>query len=283
MKLYTLSKLALICILITTTGCAFWRLSGNSNTDPNVTFLGTTDSNALVVKTNNQEALRISNSGMVGIGTTIPARRLHVNEDNANSYVRISNKHSTGQANSILQFFEGSTQQAALIARGSGIAGGPPNALNIYTYVSGAPITLGTASGEAIRITDSGKIGIGTITPAGTLDVNGAIYQRGSALHADYVFEQGYALESIQEHAAFMWANKHLPAISAAKTDEYGLQVIELGAHQRGIVEELEKAHIYIEQLSQSNSRLERKNKELEKRLVKLEALLGDHANRTVD
>jgi hypothetical protein len=80
-----------------------------------------------------------------------------------------------------------------------------------------------------------------------------------------------------------MWANKHLPAISAAKTDEYGLQVIELGAHQRGIVEELEKAHIYIEQLSQSNSRLEWKNKELEKRLVKLEALLGDHANRTVD
>lgn len=151
MKLLTISRLTLICTLLTTTGCASWHLNGNPNIDPNVNFLGTTDSKALVVKTNNQEALRISNSGMVGIGTATPARRLHVNEDDANSYVRISNNHSTGGANSILQFFEGSTQQAALIARGSGIAGGPPNALNIYTYVNGAPITLGTASGEAIR------------------------------------------------------------------------------------------------------------------------------------
>jgi hypothetical protein len=274
MKLLTISRLTLICTLLTTTGCASWRLNGNPNIDPNVNFLGTTDSKALVVKTNNQEAVRISNSGMVGIGTATPARRLHVNEDDANSYVRISNNHSTGGANSILQFFEGSTQQAALIARGSGIAGGPPNALNIYTYVNGAPITLGTASGEAIRITDSGNIGIGTMTPAGALDVNGAIYQRGSALHADYVFEQDYTLESIEEHAAFMWANKHLAAIPAAMTDKNGLEVIEMGAHQRGIVEELEKAHIYIEQLSRNNSELERKNKELEERLVKLEALI---------
>jgi hypothetical protein len=253
MKLFTITRLALICTLLTTTSCASWRLDGNPNTDSNVNFLGTTDSKALVVKTNNQEAMRISSSGMVGIGTATPARRLHVNEDDA----------------------KGSTQQAALIARGSGIAGGPPNALNIYTYVSGAPITLGTASGEAIRITDSGNVGIGTMTPAGALDVNGAIYQRGSALHADYVFEQDYALESIEEHAAFMWANKHLAAIPAAVTDKNGLEVIEMGAYQRGIVEELEKAHIYIEQLSRNNSELERKNRELEERLVKLEALLG--------
>ncbi len=72
-----------------------------------------------------------------------------------------------------------------------------------------------------------------------------------------------------------MWANKHLAAIPAAVTDRNGLEVIEMGAHQRGIVEELEKAHIYIEQLSRNNSELERKNKELEERLVKLEALLG--------
>lgn len=39
-----------------------------------------------------------------------------------------------------------------------------------------------------------------------------------------------------------------------------GLEVVEVGAHRKGIVEELEKAHIYIEQL--------------ENRLAKIEALL---------
>ena len=37
-----------------------------------------------------------------------------------------------------------------------------------------------------------------------------SIYQRGSELHADYVFEDGYELESIEEHARHMWQAKHL-------------------------------------------------------------------------
>lgn len=93
---------------------------------------------------------------------------------------------------------------------------------------------------------------------SGKLDVNGSIVQRGVSLHADYVFEADYELESISEHADFMWNNKHLPALPKAAVDEKGWEIVEVGSHRRGIVEELEKAHIYIEQL--------------EKRLQKLEA-----------
>ena len=46
--------------------------------------------------------------------------------------------------------------------------------------------------------------------------------------------------------------------------DENGQEIVEVGAHRRGIVEELEKAHIYIEQL---NNRI----KVLEEKLAKLE------------
>jgi hypothetical protein len=111
---------------------------------------------------------------------------------------------------------------------------------------------------------DGDNVGIGTTSPQGKLDVNGSIYQRGSVLHADYVFEPDYQLESIEEHSQYMWRNKHLKAIPKAVVDENGYEIVEVGSHRKGIVEELEKAHIYIEQLH-------KQIKELEERLVKLE------------
>ena len=96
-------------------------------------------------------------------------------------------------------------------------------------------------------------------TVLGRLDVEGGIYQKGRVLHADYVFESNYQLESIEKHAEFMWSNKHLKAIPKAKADKNGKEIVEVGAHRRGIVEELEKAHIYIEQLHQRLVALEKK------------------------
>ena len=119
-----------------------------------------------------------------------------------------------------------------------------------------------------LRTARAGNVGISTTSPQGTLDVNGSIYQRGSSLHADYVFESDYQLESIEDHAEYMWKNKHLKGIPEIEVDKNGQEVIEVGAHRKGIVEELEKAHIYIDQLH-------KKNAALEKRLAKLEALLN--------
>ncbi|MEJ2053668.1 MAG: hypothetical protein P8X42_07085 [Calditrichaceae bacterium] len=103
------------------------------------------------------------------------------------------------------------------------------------------------------------NVGIKTNSPMGALDVNGSIYQRGSQLHADYVFEPEYRLESIEEHAEFMWENRHLKAIPKATADKNGREIVEVGSHRKGIVEELEKAHIYIEQLNSRIKILEQK------------------------
>jgi len=54
-----------------------------------------------------------------------------------------------------------------------------------------------------------------------------------------------------------MWANKHLPAIPKATVDENGNEIVEVGSHRKGIVEELEKAHIYISQLEERLSKIE--------------------------
>jgi hypothetical protein len=58
-------------------GCA-WQLTGNAGTAAGNDFLGTTDSQPLVIKTNNNEALRIDTDGNVGIGTTSFTEKLSV-------------------------------------------------------------------------------------------------------------------------------------------------------------------------------------------------------------
>ncbi|MCX7606322.1 MAG: hypothetical protein N2170_03515, partial [Bacteroidia bacterium] len=50
----------------------FWRLIGNSGTNPAINFLGTTDAQPLVIRTNNTERMRVTEVGRVGIGTTTP-------------------------------------------------------------------------------------------------------------------------------------------------------------------------------------------------------------------
>lgn len=55
-----------------------WKLLGNAGTNPATNFLGTTDAQDLVFRTNNTERMRILSGGNVGIGTTAPTQRLHV-------------------------------------------------------------------------------------------------------------------------------------------------------------------------------------------------------------
>jgi hypothetical protein len=55
-----------------------WRLAGNAGTNPATQFVGTTDNQSLAFRTNNTDAMRITNGGLVGIGLTAPSDRLQV-------------------------------------------------------------------------------------------------------------------------------------------------------------------------------------------------------------
>ena len=55
-----------------------WGLTGNAGTNSSANFIGTTDANPVVVRTNNAERFRIGSDGEVGIGTTNPLAKLHV-------------------------------------------------------------------------------------------------------------------------------------------------------------------------------------------------------------
>jgi len=137
--------------LVNAEGPAVWRTSGNFGTDPTVNFIGTTDNQPLVVKTNNVEQIRITPDGKVGIGTASPGPfKLEVNG---------TTKISGGV---IAEFFQGT-----------------PTA-NVFSGGFGAPPLIifgddGTSFQERMRVTSSGNVGIGTTNPGARLDVNGNI------------------------------------------------------------------------------------------------------------
>ncbi|MEK6284813.1 MAG: hypothetical protein AABO57_03655 [Acidobacteriota bacterium] len=201
-------------------------------------------------------SIDISASGNVGVGTASPADKLDV----------VGPVRASGANGGFL----------AAPRDGSG-------ANQIWYNPTGDDMRLfNTVNGDVVTVQNAGNVGIGTTTPAGKLDVNGTIFQRGIQLFADYVFEPTYNLESIEEHADFMWTNKHLPAVGGRKVDEHGREVVEIGARMRGMLEEIEKAHIYITTLSdritQKNAemvKLERQNAELAERLARVEAMLS--------
>ena len=64
---------------------------------------------------------------------------------------------------------------------------------------------------------------------------------------------------------------RHLPAVPAAQVDDEGQEIVDVGAQRRGILEELEKAHLYIQELHQALDGLRSANQALESRLTELE------------
>lgn len=56
-----------------------WSLAGNTGTTAGTDYIGTTDAIDFVTKTNNTEAMRVTSTGNVGIGTTTPTSKLQTN------------------------------------------------------------------------------------------------------------------------------------------------------------------------------------------------------------
>jgi hypothetical protein len=59
-------------------GGTAWTITGNAGILPASNFLGTTDAQPIVIKTNNTEQMRILSGGNVGIGTNNPGSKLHI-------------------------------------------------------------------------------------------------------------------------------------------------------------------------------------------------------------
>ena len=81
----------------------FWQLNGNSNT-LRTDFLGTTDSNPLIFKTNNIERMRLSRqTSFLGIGVSEPNATLHLHFLNSSEFKKDSLENRGGRTKSNYQ------------------------------------------------------------------------------------------------------------------------------------------------------------------------------------
>lgn len=76
MKSFFLCAVMILCVLnvFAQTG---WLTTGNSNVTTS-NFLGTTNSQPVIIRTNNTERMRFMTNGNIGIGTKSPESRLHI-------------------------------------------------------------------------------------------------------------------------------------------------------------------------------------------------------------
>lgn len=149
------------------TGGDFWSLLGNAATNPAVNYVGTSDNQPLVVRTNNAERMRVAPGGNVGIGTPGPVAPLHVNQgpnDGTDVLVtspEFARMRMVAEAPSV-------DVTLSVQARGQSTA----SWAEIGT-LSRHPLRFYTNDTYRMALDTNGNVGIGTMGPIARLHVNG--------------------------------------------------------------------------------------------------------------
>ncbi|WP_425097931.1 hypothetical protein [Tropicibacter sp. S64] len=106
----------------------------------------------------------------------------------------------------------------------------------------------------------------------GDLTISGKIYTVGGcSAGCDRVFDDDYPLPSIPEQAEMMRSLRHLPNVGPTPEDG----PFNLTDMTGGMLNELEKAHLYIAELHDQLADQKRANADLQARVARIEALLA--------
>jgi hypothetical protein len=147
-----------------------WKVDGNAGTTPATNFLGTTDNQDLVFRTNNTEKARVTANGYVGVGTSTPISILDVfggggGTININTNGRIQTGDGVGFGG---VWLNGGTYDA--------FVGNFGPSFGFYTPVQANALQIN-------KIT--GNVGIGTQTPSAKLSIIGGTQAAGKVLVSD--------------------------------------------------------------------------------------------------
>jgi hypothetical protein len=135
-----------------------WELTGNGNIG-SAAFLGTTDQEPLVIKTDNKEVLRVNPTGKVGIGTHVPVSVLEANVSASGTLgpsLTLTNPGGGLNAAAAIDFntFSSSSGIYNPSSRIEGVDDG--NFANDMVFLSNRPGAANNGLVETMRITPSG-------------------------------------------------------------------------------------------------------------------------------
>ncbi|WP_425235511.1 hypothetical protein [Ulvibacterium sp.] len=221
-------------------------------------------------------------TGNLGIGTTTPGAKLHVNNGD-NSYGTILANADESSFSLYAKTLTTSPNFVESFRLGLKYASHEDNGyISFYRGggTGGGFLGLSTSGLERIRIASNGDVGIGTSAPDDKLTVKGRIHAEEvkvdlSVPGPDYVFKEGYDLKSLKEVQEHIRENGHLPNIpSAAEMEENG---VELGIMNMKLLEKIEELTLYTIAQEKRIQHLEKENetlKSITKRMEKIEELL---------
>ncbi|WP_437398721.1 hypothetical protein [Flagellimonas lutimaris] len=209
--------------------------------------------------------LTIRNTGQIGIGTLTPEEKLHVSGTATivgDIGVPTGSYWQTGRHTLELQNLDAGDVVLSFHRAGY------TNASIRHTSLGGL-ILSGTGTPD-LYVGQSGRVGIGTSSPDTELSVKGTVHAEEvkvdlSVPGPDYVFKEGYDLQSLQEVQNYIKAHGHLPNIPSAMDME--ANGIELGEMNMKLLEKIEELTLYILQLEEKYKKLE----DFEARLKKME------------
>jgi len=177
-------------------------------------------------------SIDISATGNVGIGTASPSQALDVARS-GDVVFRLSNTSPVAPNN------EWDIKNNAATGR-----------LTFTDDSTGARVPFKFAPNAVDNLLRIGVLATNTV------DINGNLFVTGT-ITPDYVFDKSFRLPSIKEHSEAMWESRHLPKMTPATVNEHGQGVINVGERSQGMLEELEYAHVYIDQLHSSLQQLQ--------------------------
>ena len=204
-------------------------------------------------------AIQVIGSGDVGVGTTTPTASLHVTRSDGTAQLLVQETNSNPVYRNPLKI-DGAGLQTVMLLNNS-------DPLGWEFAVKGAPTSR-------FEINKLGSANPFQFLSNGNLTISGVLFTGGGSCGGgcDYVFQPGYELESIDQHAAFMWDNGYLKGLGP--TPE-GAPSINLSEKVGGLINELEKAHIYIERLHDQAKDKDKQIAELHQRIARIELLVS--------
>lgn len=206
----------------------------------------------------------------IGIGHSNPSSTLDIYKATNPSF-RISNSQSGwGQigVSSCNGCFAPVAKTGDVVFRSQGIGDlllGVP-----YGSASGRAIRFIVTNTVAMTIFDNERVGIGTtnIPAAYKLAVaDGIITEKvkvaveNSSQWADFVFDEDYKLQDLDEVEAFIQENKHLPNVPSA--DQVVEEGLNLGEMDATLLRKVEELTLYVIELKKENDELAKKVEEL--------------------